>query len=85
MKQLLIPFALLLLTQCKSDKQAGGSPPPMPVSVASPELKTITLKEIYTGRFTPIEEVALQARVSGYLESVNFTEGQKVKKGDLCK
>jgi len=83
MKQLLISFALLLLTQCKSDKQAGGSPPPMPVSVASPELKTITLKEIYTGRFTPIEEVALQARVSGYLESVNFTEGQKVKKGDL--
>jgi RND family efflux transporter MFP subunit len=27
--------------------------------------------------------VDLQARVSGYLESVHFTEGQKVEKGDL--
>jgi RND family efflux transporter MFP subunit len=83
MKRLLIPFALLFLTQCESDKKADGPPPPMPVNVASPELKTIALKEIYTGRFTPVEEVVLQSRVSGYLESVHFTEGQKIKKGEL--
>ena len=80
----LIPIALLALTQCKSDKQAaGGAPPAMPVQIAKPVLKTVALTEIYTGRFTPVEEVDLQARVSGYLESVHFTEGQKVKKGDL--
>lgn len=80
----LFPIALLALTQCKSDKQAAGGPPPaMPVQVAKPVLKTIALTEIYTGRFTPVEEVDLQARVSGYLESAHFTEGQKVKKGDL--
>jgi len=80
----LIPFAMLALVQCKSDKQAaGGPPPPMPVQVASPVSKTVALTETYTGRFTPIEEVDLQARVSGYLESVHFTEGQKVGKGDL--
>ncbi len=55
----------------------------MPVSVAHPVLKTIALTETYTGRFTPIEEVDLQARVSGYLESAHFTEGQKIEKGDL--
>lgn len=84
MKRLLIPFTALLLTQCKSsDQQDGNAPPPMPVEVANPEIKTIALKETFTGRFTPVEEVELRARVSGYLESVNFTEGQKINKGDL--
>ena len=35
------------------------------------------------GRFQAIEYVEIRARVSGYLESVNFTDGQIVKKGDL--
>ncbi len=76
-------LSLLLLTQCGSDKKDGGAPPPMPVQVAHPITKTIALTEVYTGRFTPIEEVDLQARVSGYLESVHFTEGQQIEKGDL--
>ncbi len=80
----ILPLALLALTQCKpEDGQAGSAPPPMPVMVATPVLKTIALTETYTGRFTPVEEVALQARVSGYLESVHFTEGQEIKEGDL--
>lgn len=79
----LLPLALLALTQCNSDKKEGGAPPPMPVMVANPVLKTVALTETYTGRFTPVEEVDLQARVSGYLESVHFTEGQQIEKGDL--
>ncbi len=82
MKRLLI-IPVLLLTACKKDEQAGGPPPPMPVQVAHPVIKTVALTETYTGRFTPIEEVDLQARVSGYLESVHFTEGQQIEKGDL--
>ncbi len=76
-------LSLLLLTQCNSEKKAGGAPPAMPVQVANPALKTVALTETYTGRFTPVEEVNLQARVSGYLESVHFKEGQQIKAGDL--
>jgi len=84
MRTILLSIALIALTQCKSDNQAAGGPPPaMPVQVATPVMKLVELTETYTGRFTPVEEVALQARVSGYLESVHFTEGQKVEKGDL--
>lgn len=84
MRTILLSIAVIALTQCKSDKQAAGGPPPaMPVQVATPVMKLVELSETYTGRFTPIEEVALQARVSGYLESVHFTEGQKVEKGNL--
>ncbi len=81
----LLPIALLALTQCKSDEDsaAGGPPPAMPVQVAHPLRKSVAITETYTGRFTPIEEVDLQSRVSGYLESVHFTEGQKIEKGDL--
>jgi RND family efflux transporter MFP subunit len=83
MKKFLIPIPLLLLTQCKPKSNAEGPMQAMPVQVATAETRTITLKETYTGRFTPIEEVVLQARVSGYLESVHFKEGQQINKGDL--
>ena len=81
----LAALPLLILCQCKpGEKQAAGGPPlAMPVQVAHPISKTVALTETYTGRFTPIEEVDLQARVSGYLESVHFTEGQKIEKGEL--
>ncbi len=37
----------------------------------------------YTGQYAAIEHVELRARVSGYLQSINFEEGQMVKRGDL--
>ncbi|MEM6917119.1 MAG: efflux RND transporter periplasmic adaptor subunit [Verrucomicrobiota bacterium] len=74
----------LSLVGCGGNDPSGGPPPgAFPVQVAQPLVKNITLTDIYTGRFVPVEEVELRARVSGYLESVHFEEGQKVKKGDL--
>jgi len=37
----------------------------------------------FTGQFEARESVEVRARVSGYLESINFVDGQLVKKGDL--
>lgn len=37
----------------------------------------------FVGRLEAIEEVDLVARVSGYINSINFKEGDIVKKGDL--
>lgn len=37
----------------------------------------------YTARLAAVESVKVRARVGGYLERVNFKEGQFVKKGDL--
>ncbi len=83
MKPLILLLTAFLLIQCRPKQDAAGQPQAMPVQVAAPETKTISLKEIYTGRFSPVEEVKLQARVSGYLESVHFKEGQKINKNDL--
>jgi RND family efflux transporter MFP subunit len=37
----------------------------------------------YVGRFVAIESVEVRARVSGYLDRIDFTDGQMVKQGDL--
>jgi RND family efflux transporter MFP subunit len=61
--------------------QAG--PPPPPVTVSKPLVKEMQEWSDFTGQFEARESVEIRARVSGYLESVNFTDGQLVKKGDL--
>ncbi|MFC7336942.1 efflux RND transporter periplasmic adaptor subunit [Haloferula chungangensis] len=76
---LALPF---LLAQC-NPKEEVVKQQPMPVHVAHPVARTVELTDIYTGRFSPVEEVDLRPRVSGYIDSVHFKEGQKVHKGDL--
>lgn len=61
----------------------AGAPPAPPVTVAKPVVETLREWRDFTGQFEAQESVEIRARVSGYLESVNFTDGQLVKKGDL--
>ncbi len=56
--------------------------PPV-VSVAKPLFKQVTEWDEFTGRFIAKQRVEVRARVSGYLESVHFTEGQMVAKNQL--
>ncbi|WP_342109497.1 efflux RND transporter periplasmic adaptor subunit [Methylobacterium sp. SI9] len=62
--------------------QAPGGPPPK-VTVAKPVVREIIEQDQYTGRFDAIEYVEVRARVTGYLEKINFVDGQTVKKGDV--
>jgi len=45
--------------------------------------KKIVEWDEYTGRLASTDRVEVRARVSGYLESVHFKDGQTVKEGDL--
>ena len=81
-------FAFLLvianfLAGCDSQQAASSAPPPPPVTVARPLQKTITEWDEYTGRFTPLASVEVRARVSGFIDSIHFKDGQIVKQGDL--
>ncbi|MGE0667172.1 MAG: efflux RND transporter periplasmic adaptor subunit [Sphingomonadales bacterium] len=60
-----------------------GAQPPPPVSVSKPLIREIVEWDEYTGRFQATEDVDVRARVSGYLSSINFADGDMVKKGDL--
>src|SRR6202162_3849077 len=72
-----------VLASCDSRPPASSSPPPPSVTVSRPLQKSITEWDEYTGRFTALETVEIRARVSGFIDSVHFQEGQIVKKGDL--
>jgi multidrug efflux system membrane fusion protein len=84
----IVPLVSLLLIAnalagCDSKPTAGSAPPPPTATVAHPLQKSITEWDEYTGRFTALETVEIRARVSGFIDSVHFQEGQIVKKDDL--
>src|SRR5215467_2106397 len=75
---------LLLLVGCSEGPQKQASAPPPPtVTVASPVKRVVIDEDEYVGRFVPIDSVEVRARVSGYLDRIDFTDGQMVKQGDL--
>lgn len=55
---------------------------PPSVTVTKAVRKEVTDWDEFTGRFVSTERVELRARVSGYLDSVSFADGQVVKRGD---
>jgi len=58
-------------------------PPPPKVTVAKPLQKAIIDYLEFTGTTHAFEEVELRARVAGFLQSMEFTPGNLVGKGDL--
>src|SRR5882757_4955683 len=76
-------FAALGLAGCDDKQAVGSAPSPPPVTVAYPLQKTITEWDEYTGRFTAVETVEVRARVSGFIDSIHFKDGDVVKQGDL--
>jgi RND family efflux transporter MFP subunit len=58
-------------------------PPPPTVTVAQPVQRTVTDTIQLTGTTQSSNSVNLVARVPGYLQTVNFTDGSLVKQGDL--
>jgi len=82
--------SLLVLASCgKKDDGKGAPPPGAPggpppeVTVAHPLAKPIVDWDDYTGRFEAIDRVDVRPRVSGYLQSLKFRDGQFVRKGQL--
>ncbi len=57
--------------------------PPPAVTVSYPLERELADYAEFTGQTAAVKSVDVRARVWGYLQSVNFTEGALVKKGDL--
>jgi RND family efflux transporter MFP subunit len=74
---------ILLLTACQQPQAVTPPPPPPKVTVSQPVARHVVESDAYTGRLEAVESVEVRARVSGYLQSVHFTDGAIVKKGAL--
>ena len=71
----------LALASCAAKKPPA--PPPPTVMVAQPLVRNIVDWDEYVGQFTAVDSVDIRPRVTGYLTSVNFKDGQVVQKGAL--
>ena len=68
---------------CSSDATTTPAVQAPQVSVAAALARDVTEWDEFTGRLEAVESVEVRPRVTGYIESVNFTEGSVVRKGDL--
>lgn len=76
--------ALAAMGGCSSQAAPESQmPPPPAVSVAETLVRDVRQWDEFTGRIEAVESVELRPRVSGYIEKVNYEEGQEVAKGDV--
>jgi len=82
--RLLLTFGLAGWLAACTDGSSGGAPAAggrAPVTVATPVVRTVPVLRRYPGHVEAMERVELRSRVSGYVQSVDFEEGEFVRKG----
>lgn len=85
---LMVLAALLiapLLSGCDEAPQqpAAKQAPPVAVTVVKAETRDLRPSVNFSGRVTALQKVDLRARIEGFLDKQDFTEGASVKTGDL--
>ena len=74
-----VPF--MLTTSCKQANQQTIAPPE--IQVIEVIQTDFPLVSEYVGQTYGLADIAIRARVEGFLEGIHFTEGRGVKKGQL--
>jgi membrane fusion protein (multidrug efflux system) len=74
--------ALVTLPACSAPPEAAPPAPP-PVQVVQPVQRDVPVVIELVGQALGSQDVELRARVEGFLETVAFTEGSLVKKGQV--
>jgi multidrug efflux system membrane fusion protein len=82
---LLSALSALLLAACSSAEAdaPAPSPPPPEVSVAEVIAQPLREWEEFTGRLEERHRVEVRPRVAGFIDSVHFEDGARVKRGQL--
>ena len=76
-------FLSMLLVGCDDGVAQNAVPQAPAVSAADVVVKSISQWDSFNGRIEAVESVQLRPRVSGYIDKVNYTDGQEVKKGEV--
>lgn len=78
-----LALTVAVIAGCSSEAAETGMPPAPDVSAATVLVKQISQWDDFSGRVEAVENVDLRPRVSGYIDRVNYEEGQEVRKGDV--
>ncbi|WP_183829248.1 efflux RND transporter periplasmic adaptor subunit [Rhizobium sp. BK377] len=74
-------IGMAALAACDGSSNAYVPPPPPAVRVAQPVQEPVTLYFELTGNTAPLNSVDIEARVQGYLQSIDYQDGTTVTKG----
>jgi RND family efflux transporter MFP subunit len=74
--------AAALLAGCKEEKNAYVPPPPPQVGVAKPLQQSVVPYLSATGTTVAFNQVNLEARIQGFLTSIDYVDGAAAKQGD---
>ncbi|MDU0365428.1 efflux RND transporter periplasmic adaptor subunit [Rhizobium sp. 25PS6] len=72
---------MAILAGCEESGNTYVAPPPPPVRVAQPIQQPVTLYFELTGNTAPLNSVDIEARVQGYVQSIDYQDGMTVMKG----
>jgi multidrug efflux system membrane fusion protein len=74
-----------VLAGCGRSQAGASAPAPAApeVTVAAVVAKPLRDWEEFSGRLEAVDSVEIRPRVSGFIDSVHFTEGARIKKGQL--
>ncbi len=73
----------LVLSGCSGQKVRSAGPPPVAVTIATAEQKTVPVQVRAIGNVEAYSTVGVKPQITGEIMQVHFTEGQDVKKGQL--
>ncbi len=79
----LIACLTSLLFACSGEKKDSPPPPPPDVSIIETKAQEVPLFQEFVGQTAGLKDIAIRARLEGFLEGIHFQEGSEVKKGAL--
>ncbi len=78
-----VAAAAFALRSASAVASSAAVPPATPVSVATVVNSDVATWDEFSGRLEAVERVDIRSRVAGTVQSVHFSEGALVRKGDL--
>ena len=82
MRRIIYVMATAAIVACHKDKETAVTTTALPVEVAHPTVKELTLTREYPGYLAADATISIVGRVNGTIIKRSFTEGDRVKKGD---
>lgn len=73
----------VLSLSCSNDEETLKTLPPPDVVVFETKAQRVPIHQEFVGEVFGYKDIAIRARVEGYLEGIHFEEGSRVEKGAL--